>query len=732
MLNKADFEHLKSEKLNEADPRASRALLSQAQQVTGVGFWKYDVCKDEFYGSNEMFRIYGIDPLEGKNDFRNTIKLVHPEDQIKLQQAIEKHLAGESCEFEYRIHQPDGSLKYIIGRGEPIFDSKGLVTGVLGTVQDITEKIESQREIKHLASCDLLTNLPNRISFEKQLKRQCREAKKSKEQFALFLIDIDGLKDVNEALGNGLGDQLIIQITQKLKAFLGDTVFLSRYAGGQFSLLLPNKFNYKELAGKITGLFRNPVEIDNYEIDVTISIGISLYPGDGQNSDALLQSVYIALHQAKQKGRNHYEFHAPQKSIQSYKQFMLRNDLRRAGARAQFKVYYQPLVKLQTGEILAAEALIRWEHPLWGLVPPQEFIYLAEETGFIIEIGHWLLREVCAQYQQWLKAGLPAIKIAVNYSAVQFLENNFVDNIKKIISEFELDPHFLIIEVTESVLLKNSEKIIADIHHLRALGIQVALDDFGTGFSSLAYLSKFNIDLLKIDRSFIRNLFEKKTCKIITAFIINLARELGIKLVAEGIETQDQLLFLRQLNCYSGQGYLYSKAVSPQEFEKILAKKSCRPVENKEFDKKTFVERRKYFRITFPQLLEAEVTIIKISGQEVETGCTKVVVKDMGPGGLCFNANIRFPLDRDIILKFMTELLGEEIRVFGRIVWMKEVDEQLYEYGIEFTFDENDRMNLTKLLNQVQIKLRNIDDFVDGAFVAATPKSYFQMPNLQQ
>lgn len=324
-----------------------------------------------------------------------------------------------------------------------------------------------------------------------------------------------------------------------------------------------------------------------------------------------------------------------------------------------------------------------------------------------------------------MDSGLLDIKVSVNFSSIQFLENNFVDKIIKTIDEFGLDPHFLIMEITESILMGKTDKINKDFIKLQSYGIQIALDDFGTGYSSLAYLNSFNIDILKIDGSFTKKIPFDKTSTVLVNFIINVAKELNIKLVAEEIDNWDQLTYLKEFKCFCGQGYIYSKAIPKEEFEKILVKGICKPILVSNFNKSSIENRRKFFRINFYQLLEGNLTILRINGKEINVGNTKVLIKDIGPGGLCFISNLQLPAEEGIILQFITQLVEDEIKVHGHPVWIEEMEDGLYEYGINFTMDENDRVDLIKTLNQVQIKMRNDILFADGSFIKGSPLAYF-------
>jgi len=483
---------------------------------------------------------------------------------------------------------------------------------------------------------------------------------------------------------------------------------------------------YESIAKDIVGLFTQTFKVDKYELNVDISMGISIYSGDELDPELFIKYAEIALFWAKKEGKNRYKFYSSDVSIQNYKQFELRNDLQKAVDNDQLRIYYQPLVNLKTNELLAVEALIRWEHPDWGIVSPNEFISLAEETGLIINSGNWLLREVCRNYRQWLNDGLPNIKVSVNFSSIQFLENNFVDNIKNTIDEFKLDPHFLIMEITESVIMNNTDKAISDIKRLQSFGIQVALDDFGTGYSSLSYLNSLSIDILKLDESFIKNIPFDDTSSAIVRAVVNLAKDLKIKLVAEGIENWEQLTYLNELNINAGQGYLFSKPLPLEDFVKILVKGKCKPrlVNNAAVMPRK--NKRKFFRIKFIQQLEADITILKIRDKKINVGNTKVLINNMGPGGLCFISNIKLPVEKEIILQFITRLMEEEIKVCGYVVWTEEIGHNLHKYGVEFAMDENEREDIIRTLNQVQINMRNRILFAKGSFVSCSPARFFK------
>jgi EAL domain-containing protein (putative c-di-GMP-specific phosphodiesterase class I) len=392
--------------------------------------------------------------------------------------------------------------------------------------------------------------------------------------------------------------------------------------------------------------------------------------------------------------------------------------------RDQFMVFYQPIVRLQNNQILAVEALIRWNHPDWGMVSPDEFIYLAEETGAIVEMGKWLLRKVCEDHRYWMLKGYDPVHISVNFSSIQFYERDFVKSITDVLAEYEVDPQYLIVELTESLIIENAHKAIADIKKLQQARIKVALDDFGTGYSSLSYLQNFNIDIIKMDASFLKNVMSDQTTAIIAKAIIDLTKELRIKLVCEGIENWEQLSFLKDNNCYAGQGYLYSRPVPFLKIGEILAKGKCRPVLSNT-TLKPKVERRKSFRQPFRDFLKTDLRILKIKDKKMHVGNSKALIKDLGPGGLCFVSNIQFPLERDFTLEFTATLLGQEFSAIGTPVWSREADDNHFEYGVKFIMDESAVEDLMRILYEVQVKMKKNILFADGSFTDKTAYQYF-------
>ncbi|MDD3169539.1 MAG: EAL domain-containing protein [Eubacteriales bacterium] len=690
-----EFENFLGE-TEETIDRIQKRFQVLVQQSSDV----FEIISPDFtiqYISPAVEKITGFTPEERIG--KNALEFIEEEQKQRFSKMIDTVLAfpEEQMQGDLAIKDKNGKVSYLTYTVTNQL-SEPSIQGIVINWRDITDRIENQKEIEYIATHDELTKLPNQVSLKKKMSQLCEEYSHLDHNFALIMLDIDGFRYVNDALGYQLGDQLIVQVASRLKEFLGENGFLCRYTGDQFAMIiqdLNSSWEYEQTAKKITELFRNAYKVDLYELDMTGSLGISMYPYDEKDPDLLINYANISLLRSKHEGKNRYKFYSSEIGIQIYKQVVLRNDLLKAIERNQFQVYYQAQVKLESSDILAAEALVRWEHPEWGMVSPNEFISMAEETGFIINLGNWMLHEVCKNYKKWMEQGMAPIKISVNYSSIQFFERHFVENIIGIINQYELNPHFLIMEITESVFMKNPEKAIVDIKRLQSTGIQVALDDFGTGFSSLSYLNSFNIDILKIDRSFIKNVMMDEASTIITRSVIDLAQELRIKLVAEGIENQEQLSYLKDLNCYSGQGYLYNKPMPPEEFEQLLVREKCLPKQLLN-EKKSGKENRKYLRIKLPKLLEADMSILEKPEQKYKVGSVKVEVKNISSEGLCFAAGIRLPVNNELQLQFTIPTKeGKEAKICGYPVWAQETEKNWYEYGVEFDHNPAEKIDLT-------------------------------------
>lgn len=480
------------------------------------------------------------------------------------------HLLGYENLYEVTASRKDGSSFPVeIQIGKRYVQNRSLIAI---TIRDITKKKQDQDKITHMAYHDSLTNLPNRRLFNEQLTLKLNEARQSYQPLVIMYVDMDRFKYINDSLGHMMGDRLLQEIAKRLSESVRKQDLVARVGGDEFTILLPetNREIALEIAEEIFKVFKSPFYIDNYELFLTTCIGISTFPYDGEDSQVLLRNADAALYRAKEQGKNQYKVFHTGMNIQSYRTFIMQNDLRKAIEREELTLVYQPKIEIESGKVKSAEALLRWNHPNWGTISPAEFIPLAEESGQIVEIGSWVLRKVCEQSKAWEAAGFTPIPISVNFSAQQFLQKDLIENIQHIFADTEVSPELIEVEITESMLLGNGEIITKTLNQLRKMGIKISIDDFGTGYSSLSYLNRLPLDTLKIDRTFIQEISDSSKSKSLVSAIISLAHGLNMKVVAEGVETEEQLKFLKLHQCQEAQGYLFSPPILPKDFEGFL------------------------------------------------------------------------------------------------------------------------------------------------------------------
>ncbi|MDL2356150.1 MAG: EAL domain-containing protein [Pseudomonadota bacterium] len=440
-------------------------------------------------------------------------------------------------------------------------DNGGAISHYVGVFSDITKVKESQDKLDHMAHHDPLTALPNRLLFHDRLQHALLRAARHTEQLAILFIDLDRFKNVNDTLGHHIGDELLKQVASALSAQLREGDTLARLGGDEFIVLLENvdgQFGAGHVAEKLVAMFERPFIVADYELFVTGSVGISLYPNDATDLNMLIRNADVAMYQAKARGRNGYQFYAPSMTGEGVERLRLEAMLRRSIEKNEIFLHYQPQVEIDTGRLIGVEALVRWDNPELGLVPPVRFIPLAEDTGFINQLGKWVLYEACRQMMRWQEAGLVVPKIAVNLSVKQFERGSIVAMVADILKETGLAPQRLQLEVTESVIMNTGDALVF-INDLHAIGVGLAIDDFGTGYSSLAYLKQMPVQTLKIDRSFIKDISTDINDEAITIAIIQLGKSLNLSVIAEGVETEDQAAFLLRHGCNLAQGYLYSR-----------------------------------------------------------------------------------------------------------------------------------------------------------------------------
>lgn len=455
----------------------------------------------------------------------------------------------------------------------PIHDRGGKATGAVIVFRDVSAAQAMAQQMAHSAQHDFLTDLPNRVLLSDRVGQAIALAARRMNRVAVLFLDLDGFKHINDSLGHPIGDKLLQSVAKRLIDGVRDSDTVSRQGGDEFVVLLSDLARPEDAiisVNRMLMMLAAPHFIGQHDLCVTASIGVSVYPDDGLNAETLIKNADTAMYQAKENGRQSYQFFKPAMNVRAVERQSIEESLRRALERQEFALHYQPKVDLRTGAINGAEALIRWTHPTRGLVPPGQFIPVAEECGLILPIGKWVLREACKQARAWVNAGMPMLSMAVNISSMEFRDDNFLDGVFAILDETGMDPRSLELELTESVLMKRAESAASVLQTLRGRGVQVAVDDFGTGYSSLSYLRKFPIDALKIDQSFVRQITTSPNETTIVTAVISMGRSLKLRVIAEGVETQEELAFLQAHECDEAQGYYFSRPVPAQQFVKLL------------------------------------------------------------------------------------------------------------------------------------------------------------------
>ncbi|NRS18206.1 EAL domain-containing protein [Brevibacillus sp. HB1.4B] len=472
---------------------------------------------------------------------------------------------------ECRINTQRNDVIWTESKINPIADEEGNVTKLLLVTRDVTDRKQSEETIHHLAYHDALTDLPNRRMYVQQLSKEMMQAKRFQSNLAVLFLDMDRFKDVNDSFGHDVGDMLLIEASKRLQACLKQGDVVARLGGDEFTIMqnhLQDRSEASALAEQIMNQLQRPFELEGHVFNVSCSIGIALYPQDGDNPEDLLKRADTALYTVKSRGKNGYDFFDPTMEAKSLERILMENEMRKAIEQEQFQIYYQPKIDIMTSAMTGMEALVRWVHPELGIIPPNRFIPIAEETGMILALGEWILKQACKQNKFWHDQGY-TLKVSVNLSARQIYQKDLVEMIKDILRETNLSPDWLELEITESIFVK-MEEATAVLQQIRDIGIQISIDDFGTGYSSFSYIKSLPVDTIKIDASFIRDIHHNQESQAIVKAIVTIAQSLNMNVIAEGIELHDQVAALKENGCDHGQGYLFSKPLPTDAFDQFL------------------------------------------------------------------------------------------------------------------------------------------------------------------
>lgn len=565
----------------EEELRRTAAQLAEVQRVAGIGSWEWDIGADAVVWSQELHRLLGTSPDSIAPTFEAFLEAVHPEDREMVREHFDRALrTGTSIDHDIRLIRANGGVRFTHIQAIMEFDETGRPVRMRGTAHDITERTALEEKIVHQALYDPLTDLANRALFADRLEQALAGAPRHGRRVVVLVMDLNGFKAVNDTFGHSVGDQLLIEVAARTRPCIRPSDTVARLGGDEFAILLEDA-GVQEAVGvaeRILERFRMPFEIEGQELFVDGSIGIAESPSGSISAEALLRDADAAMYTAKRAGKGAYEIFQPEFHVQVLRRFELSTDLRRAVEHGEFVLHYQPIVTLKEGTITGVEALIRWIRPDGQMVSPADFIPVAEQIGLIVPIDRWVMKEACRQLKAW-ESEVPdsrSISMSVNVSVRHLNDARLTKEVQEILKETGLDPARLTLEITESVLMQDAETTLAVLHELKTLGVRLAIDDFGIGFSSLNYLRRLPVDVVKIDRSFVAGIATQSSEWTLARGIVRLVHELGLETVAEGVERADQRAHLQALGCRLAQGFFFARPMEPDAIAALLAKASSR------------------------------------------------------------------------------------------------------------------------------------------------------------
>lgn len=693
------------------------------------GTWIYDVKKNKINFASKGLSVILQVPLNDLYEKPTFLEdLILPQYLKQFQAKNDLLYKGKPVDRTFQIKTGRNIVKWIHEQTIPTISPTGEVTHFFGRLIDITKEMVMKRKLEYLAKHDSITNLPNHHSLQEKLDEYINNERI--EQFALLSINLDNFQWIIDYLGFKIGDQVIKMIAKRLNELRPDNAFLAKESNDSFVYILANYTDDEEVIHFVEDMMNrvaDKLNVEGYEFYITTSIGISFYPKHGTDKLILLENAHSALHYAKRIGKNNFQIYSSDRDISAHKKYTLERDLRKALENNEFELHYQPQVDAKTKEMVGAEALIRWNHREWGIVSPAEFIPIAEKKHLINEIGDWVLETACKHLDTWRGQGKKLIPISINVSPIQLLKPGILDTIKEILNKYNIPAEYIVVEITEGALLQKEDYILKTLTDIKKLGIKIALDDFGTGYSTFQYLQTFDLDILKIDKSFVQNIYskdEKETTEIaIVSSFLHFAKSTGLKVVAEGVEELEQLEYLMEKNCDVIQGYLFSKPVPVDEFELLINRKFLTPVDPESVTK-PLEERRKYVRFKFPYHLPMKVYVTKIGSKKVHVGHATGLIEDIGLGGIRFISNIRLPVISELNFKFEFEIMGEKFNLIGSLVYKNDEKHDIFSYGVKFQMSDDETERLAKIINQMTLLRKLNRKIPDTKFIKESPTNY--------
>lgn len=536
-------------------------------------FYSHDLEGTITYISKSITNILGYSIEEALKHY--STYLTNDSMNSMVDEYTRRALSGEILPpFEISIYHKDGSKRYFEIIEHPYYDANSEIEGVEGIARDITSQYESRNKIYHLANHDLLTGIPNRLYLEEKLKGLISQSKRNNKHFAMLFLDLDHFKQINDTLGHDIGDKLLKEVVERIQKNIREEDILARIGGDEFIIVLTDidKGDITSSINKIMELMHHPWSFDGYELNVSSSVGISLYPEDGNTAIDLMKSADIAMYRAKALGRDNFCFFTPDLDRHIHFEMKLEQEMKSALENNQFELYYQPKVRLDDNKVFSAEALIRWNHPQMGLIYPEYFITLAENTGFMLKLGRWIIEEACHAISRFNKITSEKLTLSVNVSMRQFQQGNLCDTFQAAIEKYKIDPEQFAIEITESIMLENRRLTLEKLNKMKSMGVKICIDDFGTGYSSLSYLHHLPIDAIKVDKIFVDEIKEESGEQpIILNTIIAMGKMLDMFVLAEGVEHEYQRKYLQEHGCDFYQGYLFSKPLNESEFSLLIS-----------------------------------------------------------------------------------------------------------------------------------------------------------------